>query len=75
MRPLSERWGGTGARLLDALARVRHAWLGILGAPDYRAYLSHHRACHPDRTPMRESEYVRRFLERRYGNKGGGRCC
>ena len=75
MRPLYERWCGRGAWLRDVLARARHAWLGILGAPDYAAYLSHHRAHHPDRPAMSEPEYVRCFIERRYGKRGASRCC
>jgi uncharacterized short protein YbdD (DUF466 family) len=76
MRPQFDRAPAWIARVRHALTRMRHAWLGVLGAPDYRAYLVHHRAHHPDRPPLSESDYARRFIERRYGGRGGGgRCC
>jgi uncharacterized short protein YbdD (DUF466 family) len=65
-----------GSRLRQILAQARHAWLGVLGAPDYLAYCAHQRAHHPERPLMTESEYVRCFIERRYDKReGGGRCC
>ena len=64
------------SRLRDFLSRARHAWLGVLGAPDYRAYLAHCRAHHPGQPVMNEAEYVRCYIERRYNKRGGGsRCC
>jgi uncharacterized short protein YbdD (DUF466 family) len=47
----------------------------MIGAPDYRAYLERHAREHGDLPPLGEREYVRMFLERRYGKRGGGRCC
>ena len=57
-------------------AGLRRAWLRILGAPDYQAYLAHQREHHPDTPPLSERDYVRWFIDRRYNKPGGGcRCC
>ena len=57
-----------------AMGQLREGWRRAIGAPDYRAYLAHHAARHPDAAPMSERDYVRAFIERRYGG-GAGRCC
>jgi uncharacterized short protein YbdD (DUF466 family) len=56
---------------LDALRAVLHA---IIGAPDYERYVTHVRACHPERTPMTRAEFARERMEARY-NRPGARCC
>jgi uncharacterized short protein YbdD (DUF466 family) len=58
-----------------AAAQVRAGWLRAIGAPDYRAYLAHQAARHPDAPPLSERDYVALFTERRYGGRGGARCC
>jgi uncharacterized short protein YbdD (DUF466 family) len=58
-----------------AAGQLRHGWLQAIGAPDYRAYLIHHAARHPDTAPMSERDYVDMFIERRFNRRGAGRCC
>ncbi len=36
----------------DAAAQLRMGWLRAIGAPDYKAYLTHHAARHPGTPPM-----------------------
>lgn len=59
--------GGWFARAAATLRR-------IIGAPDYAAYVAHVRACHPDREPMGEREFVQERLQARY-ERPGSRCC
>jgi uncharacterized short protein YbdD (DUF466 family) len=59
----------------DAATQMRQGWLGVIGAPDYRAYLIHHAARHPGTAPMAEREYVNVFIERRFDGRRAGRCC
>ena len=56
------------------LARVAATLRRIVGAPDYAAYLAHHRACHPDRSPLGEREFIAERLAARY-ERPGSRCC
>jgi len=56
---------------LAALARALHR---ILGAPDYDAYLAHHRRAHPGEPPLPRDEFARRRLEERH-TRPGSRCC
>jgi len=58
------------ARVARLAATVRR----IIGVPDYQAYVAHVRACHPDREPMSEKEFVQERLTARY-EKPGSRCC
>lgn len=46
----------------------------IIGVPDYAAYVAHVRACHPDREPLGEREFINERLAARY-EKPGSRCC
>jgi uncharacterized short protein YbdD (DUF466 family) len=46
----------------------------IIGVPDYAAYVAHVRACHPDREPLGEREFIAERLASRY-EKPGSRCC
>jgi uncharacterized short protein YbdD (DUF466 family) len=46
----------------------------IIGAPDYAGYLAHVKACHPDRVPLTEAEFVNERLKSRY-EQPGSRCC
>jgi uncharacterized short protein YbdD (DUF466 family) len=59
------------ATLLDHLARLLR---GIAGMPDYRAYVEHHRHCHPERPPLGEREFFAEYLRARYAD-GPNRCC
>jgi uncharacterized short protein YbdD (DUF466 family) len=59
----------------DAATQLRQAWLMVIGAPDYKAYLIHHAACHPGTAPMGERDYVNIFIERRFNGRSAGRCC
>jgi uncharacterized short protein YbdD (DUF466 family) len=56
------------------LPRLRAAWLGVFGIPNYDAYLAHMRATHPGETPLERGEFLAWALERRYA-KRGPRCC
>jgi uncharacterized short protein YbdD (DUF466 family) len=78
--PLSCRPAGGAVEDCFACARaaageLRRGWRRAIGAPDYRAYLAHHTARHPDTVPMSERDYVRAFIERRYNGAGASRCC
>jgi uncharacterized short protein YbdD (DUF466 family) len=71
----------TGTAVAECLAcartvagDLRRGWLRAIGAPDYRAYLAHHAARHPGAVPLSERDYVKTFIEHRYG-RGGARCC
>jgi uncharacterized short protein YbdD (DUF466 family) len=71
----------TGAAVAECLAcartaagELRRGWRAAIGAPDYQAYLAYHRARHPGAAPMSERDYVKMFIEHRYGG-GAGRCC
>ena len=62
--------------LADKLVQMRKALKGVIGAPNYEAYLAHHKAIHPDVPPMSEGEFFRFAIDRRYSKPGGGmRCC
>lgn len=55
---------------------IGHALKGVLGAPDYEAYLAHCKAVHPDVPAMSEEAFFRFAIDRRYNKPGGGmRCC
>ena len=55
-------------------SRFRAAWLGVLGIPNYEAYLAHMHATHPGETPLGRGEFLAWALERRYASRGP-RCC
>lgn len=57
-----------------ALARALSGLRRLLGMPDYRAYVEHLRACHPDRPVPSEREFYDEYLLTRYGD-GPTRCC
>jgi uncharacterized short protein YbdD (DUF466 family) len=63
------------SRVRSVADRLRHAWLRVIGAPDYQAYLAHHAERHPGTPPMSERDYVNVFIERRYNGRASGRCC
>ena len=46
----------------------------IIGAPDYAVYVAHVKACHPDRAPLSEKEFMTERLKSRYETPGN-RCC
>lgn len=81
LKPVLSCTEATGAAVAECLgcarmaaAELRHGFLRAIGAPDYRAYLAHHAARHPGTAPMSERDYVKMFIEHRYG-RGAGRCC
>jgi uncharacterized short protein YbdD (DUF466 family) len=59
----------------SAASQIRGGWLRILGAPDYRAYLAHHAANHPESFPLSERDFVATYMEHRYNGRGAQRCC
>lgn len=62
--------------LVDKIVRIGKALRGVMGAPDYEAYLAHHKRVHPDAPPMSEKEFFRFAIDRHYNKPGGGmRCC
>lgn len=69
-RDAADRPPRTGGWFARAAATLRR----IIGAPDYAAYVAHVRACHPEREPMSEREFVQERLQARY-ERPGSRCC
>lgn len=68
-----EDWGQALAYRLVCLGQ---ALKGVLGAPDYQAYLAHHQTVHPDVPPMSEAAFFRVTMDRRCSKPGSGmRCC
>ena len=62
--------------LAHRLARLSKLLQAVIGAPNYDAYLAHHREVHPGEPVMSEAEFFRYAIDRRYNKKGGGmRCC
>ena len=61
-------------RWREAWAKAARTARAMAGVADYEAYLAHHRAAHPDETPLRRAEFHRARTERRYG-RGVSRCC
>lgn len=57
------------------LLLLRHISLGMVGQPNYEAYLLIMSERHPERRPMTRIEFFRNREEARYGGKTGGRCC
>jgi uncharacterized short protein YbdD (DUF466 family) len=47
----------------------------MVGLPDYEAYLSHHRAAHPEQPPLSREAFFRNRQAARYGSGRGLRCC
>lgn len=49
----------------------------MVGVPDYRAYVEHRTAYHPDEPIMSYEEFFRERQSSRYGEHGGkiSRCC
>jgi len=46
----------------------------VIGVPDYEAYVSHLRMCHPEAEPLSRDRFVRERMEARY-SRPGSRCC
>lgn len=59
---------------MTGLRRILAALKAIAGMPDYRRYVEHLKACHPDRPVPDEQEYFEQFLNAKYGG-GASRCC
>jgi uncharacterized short protein YbdD (DUF466 family) len=59
----------------DIATQVGQGWRGVIGAPDYKSYLTHHAAYHSGATPLSERDYVKMYIERHYNRRGAGRCC
>ncbi|MBF0461941.1 MAG: YbdD/YjiX family protein [Magnetococcales bacterium] len=51
--------------------------LGMIGFPDYPAYVAHRRQHHPEQPILSEAEFMRVRQEARYGGGKGHsvRCC
>ena len=47
---------------------------GLIGVPDYEAYVAHLRTHHPERAIPRYAEFFAERQRARY-RAGGGRCC
>lgn len=47
----------------------------VFGMPDYERYLAHAAATHPGQPVLTREAYCALAIERRYGGKGGTRCC
>ena len=62
------------ADLNGVFPRLRAAWLGVFGIPNYEAYVAHMRATHPGETPLPRGQFLAWALERRYAGRGP-RCC
>ncbi len=60
--------------IADTIRRAASITRRVIGAPDYERYLTHTRACHPNRVPMTRAEFERERMAARY-EKVGGRCC
>ena len=54
--------------------RVAAAARLAVGVPDYRRYVAHVRAEHPERTPMDYATFFRERQAARYG-RSASRCC
>jgi len=63
----------TEKSLESVFPRLRAAWMGVFGIPNYDAYLAHMRATHPGETPLERGEFLAWALERRH--RRGPRCC
>ncbi|HWP02272.1 MAG TPA: YbdD/YjiX family protein [Gemmatimonadaceae bacterium] len=59
------------ASRLESAARIVR---GVVGAPDYEAYLQHMARCHPDAPPLSRKEFEEDRLRARYAQPGH-RCC
>ena len=57
--------------MLDKLCGVLRR---IAGMPDYRAYVTHLRQCHPELAVPSEGEFYEEFVRSRY-EAGPTRCC
>ncbi|HEY7240651.1 MAG TPA: YbdD/YjiX family protein [Burkholderiales bacterium] len=62
------------ADLNGVFPRLRAAWLGVFGIPNYDAYVAHMRATHPGEAPLERGEFLAWALERRYAGRRP-RCC
>ncbi len=62
------------AALSEKLRSLQSLVHRIIGAPDYEAYLSHVRQCHPEGAVMTRDEFVAARLADRY-SRPGSRCC
>jgi uncharacterized short protein YbdD (DUF466 family) len=56
------------------LKRVGGVIRAISGMPDYEAYVTHLRRCHPERSIPSERDFYDEYVKSRYGD-GPTRCC
>jgi uncharacterized short protein YbdD (DUF466 family) len=47
----------------------------VLGLPDYDRYLAHAAQRHPGAPVLSRAAFCEREIERKYGGRGGMRCC
>jgi len=72
LRPASD--SGDAADAPGVARRVAAVIRRIIGVPDYDAYVTHVRECHPGEEPMTENDFHRERLSARY-SQPGNRCC
>ena len=58
----------------ERLCRAAGVIRRVIGAPDYDAYVAHHRLRHPDAVPLARDAFTRDTLARRY-ERPGSKCC
>ncbi len=64
------------------LTALTQFWRGLIetahlmvGLPDYRRYVAHRQARHPDEAVMTQAEFVQERTQRRFEGGRVGRCC
>ncbi|HEY8105151.1 MAG TPA: YbdD/YjiX family protein [Gemmatimonadales bacterium] len=65
---------GGGARAGNTLRSALTALRRVLGMPDYRAYVAHLHAAHPERPVPTERAFYDEYVRARYAD-GPTRCC
>lgn len=65
---------GWRERLPTLVEALRQGYLHVFGIPDYRRYLAHMAAHHPDKAPLSREQFARQTIDHRYG-RAGPRCC
>ena len=70
-----ETSGSAGKRASGAVLQcIATVLRRVSGMPDYQSYLAHVQRCHPEATPLSESQFYSDFIQGRYGD-GPTRCC
>jgi uncharacterized short protein YbdD (DUF466 family) len=61
-------------RMKSLLKRIAQTARLAVGVPDYKTYVAHCRARHPDQPVMSYEEFFRSRVDARY-RRGTSRCC